>query len=607
MTPPVSNAEISFQPFTTMGSPPVTTQCYEAGKDGTTKLVTITILNMTGLHMKDTGDATSTATLVEKKTKLTKRFNFRGSWNKTNNKDVDEDLLKDVEIGTEAETEAETEATDESTSADTTDASSSTNIVSNNTPKPTTNTFVVASISRPSRCKSGKVAMTHLSSLPIHFPKKSKSIMIHGIRWPGGWNSGTIREALEEKAVATRTTSSYRFKHTFQPEKKVNELSSSSYSSASSSSNSKSHTLPIRISICRSEQLYKLGTANVILSGEMDGMTYVNIPIVCSNPHLQRHTSRFTDILDRGRKSRAPAMMKLRNETLSCGLDRYAAIQVLIQCDVVTESVIEQEVLLSEPTEVGSLRVIIAKEKDVLSSKMVGSSPLVASPLAEIAATSVAEVEGKKELGTAGLSSYYSSSSQDTAEKEETYEEEDVGELSYWSSSQDTEKEETYEEEDVCELSCSSSSQDTEKEETYEEEDVGELSCTSSAYMSANVADRSKTDTDTTVSTYDDMSCLTETTFVELVASVSADHKPFDQSDFDESDMLCAELPYPAAMTNTSTYNCKATTFQQGIMRGMQMLSICADADSEFFTDDEEYQDKNDDDTILLHSYESQI
>ena len=543
-----------------MGSPPVTTQCYEAGKDGTTKLVTITILNMTGLHMKDTGDATSTATLVEKKTKLTKRFNFRGSWNKTNNKDVDEDLLKDVEIGTEAETEAETEATDESTSADTTNASSSPNIVSNNTPKPTTNTFVVASISRPSRCKSGKVAMTHLSSLPIHFPKKSKSIMIHGIRWPGGWNSGTIREALEEKAVATRTTSSYRFKHTFQPEKKVNELSSSSYSSASSSSNSKSHTLPIRISICRSEQLYKLGTANVILSGEMDGMTYVNIPIVCSNPHLQRHTSRFTDILDRGRKSRAPAMMKLRNETLSCGLDRYAAIQVLIQCDVVTESVIEQEVVLSEPTEVGSLRVIIAKEKDVLSSKMVGSSPLVASPLAEVAATSVAEVEGKKELGTAGLSSYYSSSSQDT-----------------------------------------------EKEETYEEEDVGELSCTSSAYMSANVADRSKTDTDTTVSTYDDMSCLTETTFVELVASVSADHKPFDQSDFDESDMLCAELPYPAAMTNTSTYNCKATTFQQGIMRGMQMLSICADADSEFFTDDEEYQDKNDDDTILLHSYESQI
>ena len=112
MTPPVSNAEISFQPFTTMGSPPVTTQCYEAGKDGTTKLVTITILNMTGLHMKDTGDTTSTATLVEKKTKLTKRFNFRGSWNKRNNKDVDEDLLKDVEIGTEAETEAETEATD---------------------------------------------------------------------------------------------------------------------------------------------------------------------------------------------------------------------------------------------------------------------------------------------------------------------------------------------------------------------------------------------------------------------------------------------------------------------------------------------------------------
>ena len=411
--------------------------------------------------------------------------------------------------------------------------------------------------------------------------------MIHGIRWPGGWNSGTICEALEEKAVATRTTSSYRFKHTFQPEKKVNELSSPSYSSASSSSNSKSHTLPIRISICRSEQLYKLGTANVMLSGEMDGMTYVNIPIVCSNPHLQRHTSRFTDILDRGRKSRAPAMMKLRNETLSCGLDRYAAIQVLIQCDVVTESVIEQEVVLSKPIEVGSLRVIIAKEKDVLSSKMVGSSPLVASPLAEVAATSVAEVEGKKELGTAGLSSYYSSSSQVT-EKEETYEEEDVGELS-----------------------CSSSSQDTEKEETYEE-DVGELSCTSSACMSANVADRSKTDTDTTVSTYDDMSeedtsCLTETTFVELVASASADHKPFDQSDFDESDILCAELPYPAAMTNTSTYDCKATTFQQGIMRGMQMLSICADADSEFFTDDEEYQDKNDDDTILLHSYESQI
>jgi hypothetical protein len=527
-----------------MGSPPVTSKCYEAvGKGGTTKTVTITILSMTGLHMKDTSDTTSTATLAEKKKKLTKRFNFRGIWNKTNNKDVDEDLLKDVEIGTEAETEA----TDESTSADTTDASSSPNIVSNNIPKAKTNTFVVASIiSRPARLgKSGKVVMTHLASLPIHIPKKSKSSMIHGIRWPGGWNSGTIREALEETAVATRTTSSYRFKHTFQ--------SSSSYSLASSSLNSKSYSVPIRISICRSEQLYKLGTATVILSGDMDGMTYVNIPIVSSNPHLLHHTSRFRDILDIGRNSRAPSMMKLRNETLYCGLDHSAAIQVLIQCDDVNESVIEQEVVLSKSTEVGSLRVIIAKEKDFLSSKMVGSLPLIASPLAEVAAALlVAPSYEEKELGIASLSS------------------------------------------------------DTEKEETYEEEE-GELSCTSSAYMSAIVAVRSKTDTDMTVSTYDDMSeentCLTETTVVELVTVTSADHKPFDQSDFDVSDTLCVELPYPAATTDTTTYNCKVTTFQQGIICGMQMLSICNDVDSESFTDDEEYQDENDDDTSLLHSY----
>lgn len=534
-----------------MGSPPVTSQCYEAGKGGrTTKIVTITILSMTGLHLKDTDDTTSTATLSEKKKKLTKRFNFRGIWNKTSNKDVDEDLLKDVEIGTEAETEA----TDESTSADTTDASSSPNIVSSNIPKAKTNTFVVASIiSRPARCNSGKVAMTHLASLPIHIPKKSKSGMIHGIRWPGGWNSGTIREALDETTGATRTTSSYRFKHTFQAEKET------FYSSASSSLNSKSHSMPIRISICHSEKLYKLGTATVILSGKMDGMTYVNIPIVSSNPHLLHHTSKFRDILDRGRNSRAPSMMKLRNETLYCGLDHSAAIQLLIQCDDVTESVIEQEVVLSESTKVGSLRVIIAKEKDVLSSKMVGSSPLIASPLAEVAASLlVAPSDEEKELGIASLSS------------------------------------------------------DTEKEETYEEEDVGELSCTSSAYMSANVADQSKTDTDTTVSTYDDMSeentCLTETTFVELVTFTSADHKPFDQSDYDESDTLCVELPYPAATTDTTTYNCKVTTFQQGIMCGMQMLSICDDVDSESFTDDDdEIQDENDDDTSLLHSYNSQI
>lgn len=528
-----SFSEISFQPFTATGSPPLSSQCYEAGKGGTTKTVTITILSMTGLYMKDTGDTTSTATLAEKKKKLTKRFNFRGTWNKTNNKDVDEDLLKDVEIGTEAETEA----TDESTSADTTDASSSPNIVLHNTPKPKTNTFVVASISRPARCKSGKVAMTHLSSLPIHFPKKRNSGMIHGIRWPGGWNSGTIREALEETAFDTRTTSSHRFKHTFQPEKEVNDLSSSFYSSASSSSNSKSHTVPIRISICRSEQLYKLGTATVILSGKMDGMTYVNIPIVSSNPHLQHHTSRFRDILDGGRISRAPSMMKLRNETLSCGLDHSAAIQVLLQCDDGIERVSEQDVVLSKSIEVGSLRVIIAKENNILSSKMVRSSPLVASPLEEVVMESVAEVEQKEEIGNASLPSSYSSPLLDTEEEDE-------------------------------------------------EEEVGELSCTSSAYMSANVVDRSKTDTDTTVSTYDDMSeestYLTETAFIEFVDSTSADHMPFDQSH-------------------------KVTTFQQGIICGMQMLSICDDADSESFTDDEEFQDENEDDTSLLHSFNSQI
>jgi hypothetical protein len=42
-------------------------------------------------------------------------------------------------------------------------------------------------------------------------------------------------------------------------------------------------------------------------------------------------------------------------------------------------------------------------------------------------------------------------------------------------------------------------------------------------------------------------------------------------------------------------------------MCGMQILSICDDVDSESFTDDDEIQDENDDDTSLLHSYNSQI
>ncbi|KAL3778142.1 hypothetical protein ACHAW5_003150 [Stephanodiscus triporus] len=185
--------------------------------------------------------------------------------------------------------------------------------------------------------------MTHISSLPLSLTttttttttttgrkggkKAAASSNNRVVRWPGrGWDVDDDavgeEDAVVAAAAAASSVSSYRFRLTFRPEE---EEVPPDDPTSSSSIRYAPKPIPIQISVSRGGRLFKLGTATVLLSGEEDGRTSVNVPIASCN-HSSSGVNRFRDML-RGKVR----MMRLSGDTLSCGMDPNATLRVLVR------------------------------------------------------------------------------------------------------------------------------------------------------------------------------------------------------------------------------------------------------------------------------------
>ena len=152
------------------------------------------------------------------------------------------------------------------------------------------NTTLVASFGRISVTKKGGPSkkITHISSQPLELPDESTFDDV--VYWPD-----------ESK--------SFKFQRHFPYEQENMKLSRYA-----------PQLCPIQLSISRNGKMYKLGRAEVYLSGEENGQASMNVPVVnVSNSG--------------GGGSGSVSFRKLKGDTLKCGLAERATLRVLVKVD----------------------------------------------------------------------------------------------------------------------------------------------------------------------------------------------------------------------------------------------------------------------------------
>mmetsp|Transcript_35199 Transcript_35199/g.84926 ORF Transcript_35199/g.84926 Transcript_35199/m.84926 type:complete len:686 (-) Transcript_35199:86-2143(-) len=186
-------------------------------------------------------------------------------------------------------------------------------------------TTVVASFSRLVRTKDGKprTAMTHVPSTPLPLLQigEKKKATNSVVNWPdqpkeeGDHNNGTSSK---------QTLSSYQFQRTFEREAAVSgEVSASGDGFVP-------QPLSIQIAISRSGRMFKLGTADILITGEESGESSVNMPIKNCNPQAVVPKTYKKFKTRKGNSEKMIPMMKLKGDTLKCGLDPDATLRVLV-------------------------------------------------------------------------------------------------------------------------------------------------------------------------------------------------------------------------------------------------------------------------------------
>ena len=151
-------------------------------------------------------------------------------------------------------------------------------------------TTLVASFGRISVTKKGVPSkkITHISSQPLELPGESTFDDV--VYWPN-----------ESK--------SFKFQRHFPYEQENMKLSRYA-----------PQLCPIQLSISRNGKMYKLGRAEVYLSGEENGQASMNVPVVnVSNSG--------------GGGSGSVSFRKLKGDTLKCGLAERATLRVLVKVD----------------------------------------------------------------------------------------------------------------------------------------------------------------------------------------------------------------------------------------------------------------------------------
>ena len=248
--------------------------------------VSITILSMTGVHLKES----------TKKKKL-----FRS------NKDND-DVLSEISMA-DADHEQQPEVGTQSLH------------------QPTTT--IVTSFQRTEKQKK---IMTHIPSLPLSLPKNSNNnsstTFNQDIHWP------------TQDSDAHSKLSSFTFTRYFKREDdETFAAGSKDLTEDTQSGNSTRYApqlCPIQISISRNGKMFKLGSAHVFISGNEGGLesetgvdgVIKDVPVVNFESAFQAATTTRGLLMSSSSKVN---MMRLKGDTLKCGLAERASIRLLIR------------------------------------------------------------------------------------------------------------------------------------------------------------------------------------------------------------------------------------------------------------------------------------
>ena len=288
-------------------NPPVVVESQEQPRHKKLVNVTVTILSIAGLYVEDVGAGAGTK---KRGGILSRKFSIRNSSNGSSGfGSLDRKIKTD-----ESESETDCSTLTASMSRD------------NSAEPTTTTTQVVASMSRVTKNKN---VMIHLSSLPLAVPeitdgglankkKKERTSLCSVVRWP--------EHAQQHPQEAThgnkqRDPASYQFQLGFHTE----------YSTTTS--RFVPQHVPIQISISRFGRMYKLGTANLLVSGEENGDSSIAVPVTSCYLGIPK-SNKFKGILGgsltKHNEDKAMRLLTLKGDTLKCGLDPTASLRVLV-------------------------------------------------------------------------------------------------------------------------------------------------------------------------------------------------------------------------------------------------------------------------------------
>jgi hypothetical protein len=190
----------------------------------------------------------------------------------------------------------------------------STNTTSAKKMNPPTTTTVVASFPHNVDTSSQKTIMTHVPSRPLDLPPASSSdIFKDVIHWS---------DSLEASAVST-----FQFQRYFRKEQKGNKKNSSPIRKNKQVAKDRfvPQSCPLQLAISRNGRMFKLGTVDILVSGEESGDASVSVPVVNHDRPIAKSSK-----TKRGNSESTIAMIRLKGETLKYGLADNATLRVLV-------------------------------------------------------------------------------------------------------------------------------------------------------------------------------------------------------------------------------------------------------------------------------------
>ena len=198
-------------------------------------------------------------------------------------------------------------------------------------------TTVVASLAHEEEKEDGAMD-DHLRSLPLDFstspnPKNATKEIVH---WPSS------------DGISNKNVSTFQFERYFLREKEGRGIRKKKLQQMYASQSCR-----IQLAVCRNKRWFKLGDADIVVSGEERGEQSISVPLVNKDQPVKKS------------KNNAIPMARLKGETLKCGLGGNAALRVLVN---VSEA----------PKYDPSIAVVVHKKmsKDEGSSKVVDQAAI---------------------------------------------------------------------------------------------------------------------------------------------------------------------------------------------------------------------------------------